>query len=130
MRAVLSVKRPSVHLALVVACLLLPAAAHAQGLADATTAADVPHSSSAAADDGLAALVNPAGLAYVDALQLTGGYLGRFGTTPSDFIFGNAAIAPFDGLTLAAGTGVVLTPIGFRTPYFVNSASLAPALRP
>lgn len=124
----LRIKNPRAPRALPLLALPLLLVAHtaaAQGLVDATTQADVPNSSSAAADDGYAAMVNPAGLAFVDALQLTGGYMGRFGNSPRDVILANLAFAPFDGFTLGAGTGMVLTPIGVRTPYFKNTFSLA-----
>jgi protease-4 len=105
--------------------LLAPTAGLAQGLADATTSADVPHSSSASASDGYAAYVNPAGLAFVDALQLTGGYIGRYGNNPRDVVLAGGALSITEGLTLGAGTGLVLQPVGFASPYFKNSVTLA-----
>jgi protease-4 len=113
--------------ALLISALALLSAdvAHSQGLVSATTNAPVPNSSSAATDDGFALGANPAGLAFVETLQLTGGYIGRFGAAPSDHVGAAGALQLVDGWTLGAGTELVLHPLNVRSPYLHGTLSSA-----
>lgn len=58
------------------AMLLLAIPARAQGLNDVAANSIIPNPSTAASDDAWALRNNPAGLAFVDAFQLVGGYRG------------------------------------------------------
>lgn len=84
--------------------------AHAQGLEDATSRVIAPVPQAAAADDGFAQWTNPAGLAYVDALQLVGAYSGHLGARPSDSYLGQLSLSLFDGFVVSTGGGLSLLP--------------------
>lgn len=107
---------------------LVPTAASAQGMLDATTNATVPHSQVAASDDAFSLYVNPAGIASVDALQLVAGYTGSYFGERHDHFQGGAALRLLDGLAIGGAGGLVLTPLAVRTPFVYGALTGALAL--
>ena len=97
--------RLSSLLALPFAFLLLSLTASAQGVPDARTGITLPSSQAAAVEDSTALLINPAGLAFVEGLELSLGAFGR--VTPA------AATVPLvgtvvDGQLALGGGGLTL----------------------
>ncbi|MCC7108172.1 MAG: signal peptide peptidase SppA [Deltaproteobacteria bacterium] len=89
--------------------LLLALPALAQGLPDARTGTTVPHAQGAAVEDASALLVNPAGLASIEGVELGMGALMRSdGLTSQSEADGELALSLADGLTLGLGTGLSL----------------------
>ena len=99
--------------------------ARAQGLDDATSRVIAPVPQAAAADDGFAQWTNPAGLAYVDAMQLVGAYSGHLGARPRDSYLGQFSLSLFDGFVLSTGGGLSLLPETQARSYGFWNASAA-----
>lgn len=99
--------------------------AYAQGLDDATSGVVGPLPQAAAVDDGFAQWTNPAGLAYVDALQLVGAYSGHLGALPRDAYLGQVSLSLWDGFVLSTGGGLHLRPIAQAPSYGHWNASAA-----
>lgn len=103
----------------VVAAFFFAASVHAQGLADPRSGQVIPNSQAAAVDDATALLVNPAGLAFVEGLELQSGWQSRFGPQNTVDHIGDAeAIVGGSFAVVGAGVGVE-----------VPSASVSPRLR-
>jgi protease IV len=109
------------------AALLTGGSARAQGLPSASGAVP-PISQTAASADATALLTNPAGLAWVQGVELSLGALTR--VTPAAGLNAStfdalAAVSPFDGLALGLGTGLVMPTV--NAPEWWTSAALAVA---
>jgi protease-4 len=89
---------------------LFAAGARGQGLDDPRSGLLLPQTQAAAVDDAAALLVNPAGLGFVDGLELGGGWTTRATptTTPTIQHSGDAyAVIGGDGVALGGDFGVV-----------------------
>lgn len=103
--------------------LLVAGTASAQGLTDSLSDINLPSQQTAAADDAWSIYSNPAGLAYVDSLQLMAGFGSRWvhGSLVNQFDDqiinqGQAVLAlqPLEGLTFASATGLIVPVIPGR----------------
>ncbi len=113
----------ALRLALVVVGLLGAGSGRAQGLVDPHAGQVLPNSQSAAVDDATALMVNPAGLAWVEGLELQSGWQTRIAPAPGDDLdFGHVG----DMEAVVGGPfGILAGGLGLELP----SSAAAPRLR-
>ncbi len=102
-------------------------AALAQGIPHGLTGTITPYAQTAAVDDTWAMHSNPAGLAFVDALQVVGGYSGEFGigARPRHRLLLQSAFSPVEGFALGGAAQYVVPTAFGATPMFTNSFTMA-----
>src|SRR5689334_11971228 len=92
-----------------VAIALGAGAAHAQGIPDPRTGVAYPTAQGAAVEDATALMVNPAGLANLEGVEVNmGGFLRTHLDTGQSDADATVAFSPGDGLGLGFGTGITL----------------------
>ncbi|HEY4222427.1 MAG TPA: hypothetical protein VGO62_13825, partial [Myxococcota bacterium] len=91
------------------AAITIAGGARAQGVPDPRTGIVLPNSQSAAVEDATSILVNPAGLANLEGLEVNlGGFLRTDGRVGQSDVDGIVALAPGSGIGLGVGAGLTL----------------------
>jgi protease-4 len=103
---------------------MLSSTGRAQGLPEVRTGIALPTPQAAAVEDATALLVNPAGIALVEGLELNlGAFVRTDGTTGQSDVDGAMAFTPLDGIGIGVGTG--LTMADSRAPRLRLSGAFA-----